>query len=332
MKPTIAITMGDPAGVGPEVLLRAVADKRVTRCCHPVVLGDGAILRHIARKIGLRGVVSKVIVHNLSYLNPARIKPGRPYISCGRAMVRYVEEAARLAMAGDVDAMVTGPISKEAINRAGCPFPGHTEFLASLTKSKDYAMMLGGRRLKVVLVTIHEPLRVVPRLLTEEKILKTIRITDESFKEYLGFKRPRIAVAALNPHGGEGGLFGDEEVGIIGPAMKRARRLGIDVSGPHPPDTLFHRAAKGKEFDVVVSMYHDQGLIPLKLIHFEDGVNVTLGLPVIRTSVDHGTAYDIAWQGSASPDSMIAAIKMAAMMAGMKAGSEKAKAKTHTTV
>ncbi len=318
MKPTIAISMGDPAGIGPEVLLKAVATKRVARLCRPVILGDEAILRHIADKVGLSAVIPQLTIHNLSTLHPERIKPGRPYVRCGRAMVRYVESAARMALAGEVDAMVTGPISKEAINRAGCPFPGHTEFLASLTKTVDYAMMLGGKKLKVVLVTIHEPLKKVPQLLTEEKVLKTIGITDESFRMYFGLERPRIAVAALNPHAGEGGLFGYEEKRFIAPAIVRAKRGGIEVSGPHPPDTLFYRAVKGREFDVVVAIYHDQGLIPLKLIHFEDGVNVTLGLPIIRTSVDHGTAYDIAWQGRASPKSMIAAIEMAAMMASKR--------------
>ncbi|MFQ5329136.1 MAG: 4-hydroxythreonine-4-phosphate dehydrogenase PdxA [Thermodesulfobacteriota bacterium] len=315
MKPTIAISMGDPAGIGPEVLLKAVATTKVARLCRPVILGDEAILRYVADKLELTALIPQLTTHNLSNLNPEAIKPGRPYVRCGRAMIKYVESAARMALAGEVDAMVTGPISKAAVNRAGFPFPGHTEFLASLSETEDYVMMLGGKRLKVVLVTIHEALKTVPQLLTEERILKTIRITDESFKRYFGLERPRIAVAALNPHAGEGGLFGDEEKRLIAPAIRRAKKGGIEVSGPHPPDTLFYRAVKGREFDVVVAIYHDQGLIPLKLIHFEDGVNVTLGLPIIRTSVDHGTAYDIAWQGLASPQSMVAAIEMAAMMA-----------------
>jgi len=230
----------------------------------------------------------------------------------------YIEEAVCMAMAGDVDAIVTAPISKEAINRAGYKFHGHTEFLAHLTKTKDYAMMLAGSSLKVILLTIHESIKNVPGLLTTEKVFKTIKITDNTFKRYFGLKKPRIAVAALNPHAGEGGLFGGEEKRIILPAIKKARQMGINASDPLPPDTLFYRAVKNKEFDCVICMYHDQGLIPLKLLHFENGVNVTLGLPIIRTSVDHGTAYDIAWKGIANPASMKAAIKMAVEMVGKK--------------
>jgi len=315
MKPTIAITMGDPAGIGPEVLLKAVATGRVKRWCNPIILGDENILNHIARKLGLIDHLPSLTVHNLSTLTTATIKPGRPYARCGRAMVRYIETAARMALSGAVDDMVTGPISKEAIRKGGSPFPGHTEMLASLTGTEDYAMMLGGKKLKVVLVTIHEPVRNVPTLLTKERIITTLRVTHESFKNFFGIKHPRIAVAALNPHGGEGGLFGNEEAEVITPAVQWARRHGIDASDPQPPDTLFYRVVKRREYDVVVSMYHDQGLIPLKLLHFDDGVNVTLGLPIIRTSVDHGTAYDIAWQGAASPRSMIAAIEMAAIIA-----------------
>ena len=233
-------------------------------------------------------------------------------------MMAYIKEAVCMAMAGDVDAIVTGPISKEAINRAGYNFHGHTEFLAHLTKTKDYAMMLAGSSLKVILVTIHESIKNVPGLLTTEKVFKTIKITDNTFKRYFGLKKPRIAVAALNPHAGEGGLFGNEEKRIILPAIQKARRLGINASDPLPPDTLFYRAVKNSKFDCVVCMYHDQGLIPLKLLHFENGVNVTLGLPIIRTSVDHGTAYDIAWKGIANPASMKAAIKMAVEMVKRK--------------
>jgi 4-hydroxythreonine-4-phosphate dehydrogenase len=229
-------------------------------------------------------------------------------------MMRYIEEAVQMALDGGVDAIVTGPINKESIHRAGYKFPGHTEFMADLTRTRDYVMMLGGKKLKVVLVTIHESIKSVPGLLTIDRIFKTIRITDETFKRYFSL-RPRIAVAALNPHGGENGLFGNEEKKIIIPAIKKAKRAGIAVSGPLSPDTIFYRAVKNKEYDVVVCMYHDQGLIPLKLIHFEDGVNVTLGLPIIRTSVDHGTAYDIAWKGVASPGNMVSAIEMAVSMA-----------------
>jgi 4-hydroxythreonine-4-phosphate dehydrogenase len=212
--------------------------------------------------------------------------------------------------------MATGPISKEALNRAGHHYPGHTELLAELTGAEEFVMMLAGERLKVTLVTIHEALRDVPQLLTYDKVLSTIRITHHDLNRYFR-GNPRLAVLALNPHCGEGGLFGDEEERIIGPAIKTAKSEGIDVAGPLSADTLFHFAAQGK-YDAVVCMYHDQGLIPLKLIHFDDGVNITLGLPIIRTSVDHGTAYDLAGTGRASSRSMTAAIRMAAAMARVK--------------
>ena len=231
-------------------------------------------------------------------------------------MYRFIAEAARLCVSGHAAAMVTGPISKEALNRAGHHYPGHTELLAELTGAREFVMMLAGERLKVTLVTIHEALKDVPELLTCEKVLSTIRITYHDVNRY--FRRnPRIAVLALNPHCGEGGLFGDEEERIIGPAVKTAKNEGIDVVGPLSADTLFHFASQGA-YDAVVCMYHDQGLIPLKLLHFDDGVNVTLGLPIIRTSVDHGTAYDLAGTGTASARSMTAAIRMAAEMAKTK--------------
>ena len=308
--------MGDPTGVGPEVILKALTDRNIRQLCTPVVLGDEAVLEFVSAKCKLQSANCKVI--NLSNLNPPKLKPGRPDKICAKAMMTYIEEAVCMAMAGDVDAIVTAPISKEAINRAGYKFHGHTEFLAHLTKTKDYAMMLAGSSLKVILVTIHESIKSVPGLLTTEKVFKTIKITDNTFKRYFGLKKPRIAVAALNPHAGEGGLFGGEEKRIILPAIKKARQMGINASDPLPPDTLFYRAVKNKEFDCVICMYHDQGLIPLKLLHFENGVNVTLGLPIIRTSVDHGTAYDIAWKGIANPASMKAAIKMAVEMVGKK--------------
>lgn len=217
-------------------------------------------------------------------------------------------------MTGKIAAMVTAPISKEHLQRGGYRYPGHTEFLADLAGIRDFRMMMAGPGLRVVLVTIHEPLSKVPSLLSVSRILKTIRITDDSLRSWFGLRRPRIAVAALNPHAGESGIFGREEKRIIGPAVVRARRQGICASGPFPPDTVFYRAVKG-DFDAVVAMYHDQGLIPLKLLHFDRGVNITLGLPFVRTSVDHGTAFDIAGKGIADPSSLIAAIEMAVEMA-----------------
>ncbi|MBI5644105.1 MAG: 4-hydroxythreonine-4-phosphate dehydrogenase PdxA [Deltaproteobacteria bacterium] len=316
-KPIIAITMGDPVGVGPEIILKALSDKRVTRISNTVVFGDEGILDHLSGKLGLKPIPEEYVI-NLSELDPKALKPGRPSKETGEAMISYIEEAVRMALNGSADAIVTAPISKEAAKMAGFKFPGHTEFIAHLTKTKDFCMMLGGRDLKVILVTIHEAIRDVPKLVTGKAILKTLKITDATFKHYFGLKRPRIAVAGLNPHAGEGGMFGDEEKKIIIPAIKRARALGINAIGPLPPDTVFYRAVKKKEFDCVVCMYHDQGLGPLKLLHFDDGINATLGLPIIRTSVDHGTAYDIAWKGEASPGSLISAIEVAVEMANKK--------------
>lgn len=315
-KPTIAITMGDPAGVGPEIILKALNNSRVRRICSPVVVGDRNVLGLIARKLRLKPL-NDAEVKGVSSIDVKKLKPGRPTMESSRAMISYIDEAVRMAQDKEAAAIVTGPISKEAARLAGFRFPGHTEFIAHLTGTKDFRMMLGGRDLKVVLVTIHVALKDVPRLVTKSSVFKTVKITDEAFKR-LGFKRPRIAVAGLNPHAGEAGMFGDEEKKVIAQAVKRAQRHGINAVGPLPPDTVFYRAVKKKEFDCVVCMYHDQGLGPLKLLHFEDGVNATLGLPIIRTSVDHGTAYDIAWKGLASPESLMAAIEMAVDMAKKK--------------
>ncbi|MBI5237197.1 MAG: 4-hydroxythreonine-4-phosphate dehydrogenase PdxA [Deltaproteobacteria bacterium] len=314
MKPVIAITMGDPVGVGPEIILKALNDPKVRRISDPLVIGDEGLLHFLAKKLKLKPPVKGAVV-SVSELDPKGLRPGHPDKKSGKAMIDYIEEAVYMAALGDADAVVTAPISKEAAKKAGFGFPGHTEFIAHLTNTKDFLMMLGGKDLKVILVTIHEPLRKVPGLVTKEAVLKTLRITDESFKRYFGFRKPRIAVAGLNPHAGEAGIFGDEEAKVIGPAVRKARSLGIEAIGPLPPDTVFYRAVRKKEFDCVVCMYHDQGLGPLKLLHFDDGVNATLGLPIIRTSVDHGTAYDIAWKGKASPGSLIAAIEMAVGMA-----------------
>lgn len=306
--------MGDPVGVGPELALRALASTRVRRIARPVVIGDEAVLLYLAERLGLKPPPAGSVI-SLSELDPKRLTPARPAKNSSSAMINYIEEAVYLAQKGDVDAVVTGPISKDAARKAGFEFPGHTEFIAHLTGAKDYAMMLGGKRLKVALVTIHEPLSRVPGLVTRAGVLKTIRVVDRAFRELFGMKRPRIAVTGLNPHAGEGGLFGTEEKSAIRPAVRKASREGIDAVGPLPADTVFYRAVKKKEFDCVVAMYHDQGLGPLKLLHFEDGVNATLGLPIIRTSVDHGTAYDVAWKGVASHSSLVAAVEMAVEMA-----------------
>jgi 4-hydroxythreonine-4-phosphate dehydrogenase len=331
MKPLIAITMGDPTGVGPEIIARALADPEIVEVCRPLVLGDRGVMERAIAVTGeslelitvdaalpLEEAAGHGIIHllQLSKLSTAEMEYGRPGAACGDAMYRYIAEAARLCIYGAVAAMTTGPISKEALNRAGHHYPGHTELLAELTGAKEFVMMLAGEKLKVTLVTIHEALKDVPRLLTIDKVLSTIRITHDDVNRYFR-RKPRLAVLALNPHCGEGGLFGDEEERIIKPAIAAARKEGIDALGPLSADTLFHFASQGV-YDAVVCMYHDQGLIPLKLLHFDDGVNVTLGLPIVRTSVDHGTAYDLAGTGRASSRSMTAAVRMAAAMSIVK--------------
>lgn len=329
-KPIIAITMGDPTGIGPEIIARSLAEADVQAICRPLVLGDR---RAMERGIAVSGLPLRlstvndlppdtleagvIYLRELSYLGDADLVYGRPTLAAGDAMYCYIVAAAELCMSGRVAAMATAPISKEALNRGGHDYPGHTELLAELTGTDDFVMMLAGSRLRVALVTIHEPLAAVPGLITREKILSTIRVTHHDVERY--FRRnPRIAVTALNPHCGEGGLFGDEDLRVVRPAVEEARQLGMDVVGPLSADTLFHHAVKG-EYDAVVCMYHDQGLIPLKLLHFDDGVNVTLGLPIIRTSVDHGTAYDLAGRGIANHASMSAALEMAAEMAERRA-------------
>ena len=319
--------------LGPPAELLTLAAPEMTRCCRPLVLGDPAALARGIAVAGLKTTLEvleqgfppeepmpgKVYLRPLSLLKPEEMQYGRPTPASGEAMYRFITEAARMCLAGEAAGMATAPINKQALRLAGHNFPGHTELLAELTGTDKFVMMLAGDRLRVSLVTIHEPLAAVPRLLTAEKVLDTIRITWQDVHRY--FKpNPRLAVLALNPHCGEGGLFGDGEERLIRPAIEVARREGIEAIGPLSADTLFHFATQG-EYDAVVCMYHDQGLIPLKLLHFDDGVNVTLGLPILRTSVDHGTAYDLAGTGKASAQSMKAAIRMAADMARVKAGS-----------
>ena len=324
--PIIGITMGDPAGVGPEIIVKALSDPAVRQICRPVVLGDrGALslclkaddvcsirgISHPSRAEGRPGEIDLIEVCRLS---EEGLTPGLPKVEGGAAMVDCIVTAVEMAKRKDIAAMVTCPISKVLMHRAGHHYEGHTQLIAERTSTKDYVMMLAGERLRVALATIHCALKDVPRLLSREAILKTIMITSRALCRDFGFESPRIAVAGLNPHAGEEGLFGREEVEVIEPAVRAARQEGCAVEGPFPPDTVFHRAASG-HFDAVIAMYHDQGLIPLKLLHFSDAVNVTLGLPIIRTSVDHGTAYDIAGKGTADPSSLKAAIRMAAMMA-----------------
>lgn len=337
-KPVIAITMGDPSGVGPEIIAMALATSEIQNICRPLVLGDQAAMERALAVTGVplrlellpeglppKDTTGALFLRPLSRLAPTDMEYGGPSSDAGDAMYRYITEAVRLCLNGEAAAMVNAPISKEAMNRAGHYYPGHTELVAELTECKEYVMMLAGDRLRVTLVTIHEAIANVPRLITFDQVLATIRTTHHSLHKYFR-KNPRLAVLALNPHCGEKGLFGDEERRFIKPAVDAARAEGIDARGPFSADMLFHFAAQG-DYDGVVCMYHDQGLIPLKLLHFHDGVNVTLGLPIIRTSVDHGTAYDLAGTGTASPLSMAAAVRMAVGMAKTAGQGRRSKSK-----
>jgi len=319
--------MGDPVGIGPEIILLSLCNPLIYNKCRPLVIGDFQILDAVKKcvrsKLHIKSVkdpdeglykFGSIDLLNISEIVPDKVLWGNPTAETAKAMVQYIMVASDLAIKGRIAAMVTCPINKVAMQIAGCQYNGHTELLAERTKTENFAMMLAGNRLRVVLVTIHVPLNTVPSLLSEQKILLTIKLAWNTLHERFGIKKPRIAVAGLNPHAGETGMFGNEETTIIAPAILNARNQGFDVVGALPPDTVFYQAANG-HYDAVVSMYHDQGLIPFKLIHFNDGVNITLGLPIIRTSVDHGTAYDIAGTGTADPGSLIAAITMAAQQA-----------------
>jgi 4-hydroxythreonine-4-phosphate dehydrogenase len=328
LKPLIAITMGDPCGVGPEIIVTALQPPDIRRICTPFVVGDRPALERALAVCGSTMEIhpitepeeapdapeNSIPLLALSQLTEADLGYGSPTAAAGDAVYRYICSAARLCLDGRVAAMVTAPISKAAMNRAGHDYPGHTELLAELCGTDDFVMMLAGDVLRVSLVTIHEALADIPRLITFEQVLRTIRITAAGVSRLTGKPRPRLAVLALNPHCGEGGMFGSEERETIIPAIQAARDEGIDAVGPLSADTLFHFAGQGA-YDGVVAMYHDQGLIPLKMLHFDDGVNITLGLPIIRTSVDHGTAYDLAGTGRASERSLLAAVRMAVQMA-----------------
>jgi 4-hydroxythreonine-4-phosphate dehydrogenase len=283
--PRVAITVGDPAGIGPEIAAKAAADPRVLEVCTPELYG-------------------------LVYTRD--IQPGRISAEAGRAAFDAIVSAVNAALAGRVDAIATAPVSKEAFARAGLPWRGHTELLAHLTGAPSVAMMFHSDALRVVLATIHAPLADVPRLLTRDALERTVRLAAAELPRF-GFEAPRLAVCGLNPHAGEGGLLGDEEQRVIGPAIAACRADGIAVSGPYPADTLFVRASRG-EYDAVVACYHDQGLIPVKLLAFGKSVNVTLGLPIIRTSVDHGTAFDIARKNVADHGSLVEAVRLAARL------------------
>ena len=326
-KPILGITMGDPAGIGPEVIVKALVRPLVRRLCRPVVIGSPEVLAKVAGQLKARVKIRPATVLNvatppgvISVLDPlpellGPFTPGRVSKETGAAQALYIKEAVRLALEGRIAGIVTAPINKEAINLAGYPYPGHTEMLAELTGAKEVGMMIVGGPLRFLFATTHVAIKDMPKLLTPECVERAIRLCHLGLTTLFGIKRPRIAVAALNPHGGEGGLFGTEERTAIGPGVARARAMGFPAVGPLPADTLIGQAARGK-YDAVVAMYHDQGLIPLKLAAFGTSVNITVGLPIIRTSVDHGTAYDIVGQGRADEGSLLEAIRLAATFAG----------------
>lgn len=335
MKPLLAITMGDPAGIGPEIVAKALSSPDIYAVCRPIIIGDSSLLimgADVAKvEVEIDDALSRITtpcgiseIVDLRNIDLGELVMGKSQALGGKASVEYVIKAAKLALNGKVEGIVTAPLSKEAMHMAGFNYPGHTELLAELAGVKESTMMLVSGDFRVVHVTTHVSLRMVPDLITKELVLSKIRIADEAVRS-LGVDRPRIAVAGLNPHSGEGGLFGREEIDEIAPAIEAARKQGLIVDGPIPPDTVFGKASGGA-YDVVIAMYHDQGHIPVKLMGFKygssgweemGGVNVTLGLPFIRTSVDHGTAYGKAGrrEGTANPQSLIDAIKLAAKMA-----------------
>ncbi len=326
MSKIIAVTMGDPAGIGPEIIIKSLAEGELSGA-PAIVVGCAATLRRILAmgitpQAELRVLNSVADAHfapgiiniiDEPLTDPEALKPGVVQVDAGDLAYRCVKRATELAMAGDVHAIATAPLNKEALHSAGHLYPGHTELLAKLTNSKDYAMVLYTDRLKVIHVTTHIALRKFLDTLNRERVETVVSMAD-TFLKRVGFEKPRIAVAGVNPHAGENGLFGDEEIGIVGPAVEAMKAQGYSVFGPCPPDTVFLQCYEGL-YDIVVAMYHDQGHIPLKLLGFYDGVNITAGLPFIRTSADHGTAFDIAWTGKAKSESMAISIQLAMQLA-----------------
>lgn len=333
-RPLLALTLGDVAGIGPEVIARAWRETPLRTLARTFVVGSRSVLERALARLGVDAVVEEItrpedarptarVIPCLEATNEdvADVPPGLVDPRAGRAAYDYLVTAADLAMSGRIDAITTLPLNKEALRSAGILHPGHTEILAERCGVSDHAMMLylgpplgaGDAGLGVVHVTLHVPLRQVFDLVTEASVEEKIFLADRAFRPLTGGRAPRVGVAALNPHAGEGGLFGNEESRIITPAVARAKAAGIDVTGPIAADTLFVRAVAG-EFDVVVAMYHDQGHVALKTLSFDRAVNVTLGLPIVRTSVAHGTAYDIAWTGKAETSSLIEAVRVAARL------------------
>ena len=326
-RPILAITLGDPAGIGPEIIIKAIQHREVYQQARPLVIGDARILQRAAGWLGIplasielvtnpadgRYSFGELTLLDLANISPDDCPPGKISPAAGRAAVEYVFKACDLAMAQQVDAVVTAPLNKAAMNLAGFHYAGHTELLTERTHAGKVSMLLVGPALRVVHVSTHVALEEAIRRVTPERVGEVIDLAQRSCQA-LGIAQPRIAVAGLNPHASEGGIFGNQEETGIMPAVRAARARGLNVSDPQPPDTVFLRAVKG-EFDIVVAMYHDQGHIPMKLLAFDNGVNVSMGLPIIRTSVDHGTAFDITGTGKAREDSLLAAIDVALQMA-----------------
>ena len=336
-RPILGITMGDPAGIGPEIAVKSLLRSQTYRKCRPLIIGDAGVVAYTAERIlearcrinavdapdKARFEPGVLDVLDLGCVDIGKFKVGEVSPMCGDAAFKSVAKAIELAMAGHIHGTVTGPLNKEAMNKAGHHYNGHTEIYADLTGTRDYAMLLAGENLRVVHVTTHVAVAGVSERVTKDRVLKVIRLGNDAVKKF-GVDTPRIAVSGLNPHAGENGLFGSEEGERIVPAIREAEAEGIIVSGPHPPDTVFCKAAGGA-FDLVVAMYHDQGHIPMKLLSFKydartdtwsdmTGVNITLGLPIVRTSVDHGTAFEQAGRGQANPNSLIYAIDCGAML------------------
>jgi 4-phospho-D-threonate 3-dehydrogenase / 4-phospho-D-erythronate 3-dehydrogenase len=334
VKPIIGITMGDPASIGPEITLKALGKREIYEACNPVVIGDASLMEQSLRIPGIppvqihaitsvgaaRFTYGTIDVIDLGLVDKSTLKIGEVSAEAGNAAFQYVKKVIELALAGEIDATVTNALNKEAMNLAGHHYAGHTEIYAELTKTAKYTMMLVYEDLRVVHVSTHVSLREACNLVKKDRVLEVIRIANQACKD-MGVEHPRIGVAGLNPHCGENGLFGREEIDEIVPAIALARLTGIEAEGPVPPDSIFSKA-KGGMYDIVVAMYHDQGHIPLKLLGFiynreqqkweaVKGVNITLGLPIIRTSVDHGTAFDQAGKGSASDQSLVNAIEYA---------------------
>ncbi len=303
--------MGDPNGIGPEVAIKAISDSSISELSNFILIGSEDVLKKANKEFGSNNSLNIIDPTNFAEKD---LTPEVVSEKAGQASLDCIEKAVEMIMDKEIDAIVTAPISKESIHLAGSKYPGHTEMLQDLTESDNAIMLFEGGKFRVALMTIHVALSEVPKLITKERVYKYISICNSELKGKFGIPDPKIVVCGLNPHAGEAGAFGKEEIEEIIPAIDKAKGEGINVEGPLPADTLFYNALQGK-WDLVISMYHDQGLIPFKMLLFDTGVNVTIGLPIIRTSPDHGTAFDIAWKGVANPSSMIEAIKVALKLA-----------------